>query len=62
MSDSPSTPSPPPAPRLPDVDSPPAADVLAGVPSKEELIDNTESAEQVVEQQPSVEELLGPER
>lgn len=41
-----------PAPKLPEVDSPPADDVLDGVPSKEE----------VVEEQPSVDEILGRDR
>jgi hypothetical protein len=46
-------------PKLPDVESPPAEDVLAGVPSKEEVVEHAESADEVVKQQPSVDEILG---
>ena len=49
-------------PQLPEVESPPPEDVLAGVPSKEEIIDEARSAEKVIEQQPSVDELLGRDR
>jgi hypothetical protein len=52
----------PPAPKLPDVDSPPTEDVLHGVPSKEEIIEDAKSAEEIVEQQPSPAELLGRDR
>jgi hypothetical protein len=48
----------PPAPALPEVDSPPPEDVLDGVPSTEEIIERAQSAEEIVEQQPSPEELL----
>jgi hypothetical protein len=36
--------------------------VLADVPSKEEIIDNARSADEVVKEQPSVDELLGRDR
>ena len=49
-------------PKLPEVDSPPAEDVLAGVPSPEEIIEEARSADKVIEQQPSVDELLGRQR
>ena len=45
-------------PNLPDVDSPPAEEVLDGVPSTEEIIEHAEPAEKIVEQQPSVEEIV----
>jgi hypothetical protein len=48
----------PPAPDLPDVDSPPTEDVLKDVPSTDEIIKNAESADDIVKQQPSVEELV----
>jgi hypothetical protein len=53
---------PPPAsapPRLPDVQSPPPEDVLEGVPSTDEVIDDAQPASKVVEQQPDVDEILG---
>ncbi len=53
----PSAPVPPPT-SLPDVDSPPAEQVLGDVPSKEEIIEQTQSADEIVGQQPSPEELL----
>jgi hypothetical protein len=49
----------PPTPKLPDIDSPPAENVLDGVPSKEEVVKNAVSAEEIVAGQPSVDELLG---
>ena len=51
-----------PAPKLPEVHSPPIEDVLHGVPSKEEIIEDAKSAEEIVEQQPSPVELLGRDR
>ena len=45
-------------PKLPEIDSPPPEDVLKGVPSTDEIIDHAESAEDIVGQQPSVDELL----
>ena len=48
----------PPPTSLPDVDSPPAEQVLEDVPSKEEIIEQAQSAEEIVGQQPSPEELL----
>ncbi len=49
---------PPATPKLPDVESPPAEDVLDGVPSTEEIIEHAQPAEEIVEQQPSVDELV----
>jgi hypothetical protein len=54
----PSDPKVPPAPALPDVDSPPAEDVLEGVPSTDEIIEHAQSAEEILKQQPGVDELL----
>ena len=48
----------PPAPTLPDVDSPPPEDVLDNVPSTEEIIERAEPAHEIVNQQPSVEDVL----
>lgn len=48
----------PPAPALPDVDSPPPEDVLDGVPSTDEIIEAAEPATDIVEKQPSVEDVL----
>jgi hypothetical protein len=50
------------APKLSEIDSPPAESVLDGVPSKEEIIEDAQSAQEIVEQQPQVDELLGRER
>ena len=52
---------PPPA-RLPEVDSPPPDDVLDGVPSKEEVVEDAQAADEIVSEQPSVAELLGDDR
>jgi hypothetical protein len=52
----------PAAPKLPEVDSPPADDVLDGVPSKEQVVDDAESADDVIAGQPSVDEILGRDR
>ena len=48
----------PSTPKLPDVDSPPAKDVLEGVAPTEEIIEHAQSAEEIVQQQPGVDELL----
>ncbi len=52
----------PPPPKLPEVDSPPAADVLDGVPSKDEVVEDARTADEIVAEQPSVDELLGGSR
>jgi hypothetical protein len=52
----------PPPPKLPEVDSPPAEDVLDSVVSTEEIIEDAQSAEEILSQQPSVDELLGRDR
>lgn len=51
-----------PAPKLPDVESPPAEDVLEDAPSKEDVVEQAQSAEDIVDEQPSVDELLGRDR
>jgi hypothetical protein len=48
-------------PNLPDVESPPADDVLEQAPSKEEVIEQAPSADEVIAGQPSVDEILGDE-
>jgi hypothetical protein len=60
--DPPRNPDVPPPPKLPDVDSPPPQDVLDAVPPKEELVQRARSADEIVEEQPSVEELLNRDR
>jgi hypothetical protein len=62
MSESDNRSSAPPAPKLPEVESPPPEDVLDSVPSREEIVEQAESAEKIVEAQPSPEELLGHDR
>jgi hypothetical protein len=52
----------PPAPKLPDVDSPPPEEVLDEVPAKEEVVKRARPADEIVEEQPSVDELLGRDR
>jgi hypothetical protein len=52
----------PPPPTLPEVESPPLEDVIDGVPSKEEVVENAETADDIIRQQPSVEEILGSDR
>ena len=49
-------------PSLPEVDSPPSEDVLAGVPSKEEVVEDAQSPDEIIAAQPSVDDLLGPDR
>jgi hypothetical protein len=51
-----STPKPPP---LPEVDSPPAEDVLAAAPSVDEILGRATPAEQIIDEQPAREELTG---
>jgi len=58
---------PPPAstalpPSLPDVASPPPEDVLDSVPSTQDVIAKAQTADEIVAGQPSVEDLLGPNR
>lgn len=52
----------PPPPKLPDVESPPPEDVLDDVPPKEELVRRARLADEIVDEQPSVEELLDRDR
>jgi len=52
----------PPPPKLPDVDSPDADKVLDGVPSTAEVVEQAESAEDVLRAEPSVDEILGRDR
>jgi hypothetical protein len=53
--DDPKVPSPP---TLPDVESPPAEDVIEDAPSTEDIIEQAQSAEEILQQQPDVDELL----
>jgi hypothetical protein len=53
--DDPKIPTPP---TLPDVESPPAEDVIENAPSTDDIIKQAQSAEEIVEQQPDVDELL----
>jgi hypothetical protein len=57
--DVPPTPEVPEPPKLPEVESPAPEDVVDGVPSTEELIEQAEPAEDVLAHQPSVDEILG---
>jgi hypothetical protein len=50
-------PSPPLPPALPEVESPPREDLVEGVPSPEAIIEEGESAQEIVGQQPGVDEL-----
>jgi hypothetical protein len=50
------------APSLPDVDSPPAEEVLDGAPSKDDVVGDAPSPEDIVAEQPSVDEILRRER
>jgi hypothetical protein len=52
----------PETPTLPEVDSPPAEDVLEGVPSTDEIIEHAQTADEIVSEQPSVDDLLGGQR
>ncbi len=45
-------------PPLTDVDSPPAEDLLDGVPSTEEIIERAQTAGEIVRAQPSPDEIL----
>lgn len=51
-----------PVPKLPEVESPPAEDVLDDVPSKEDVVEQAQPAEEIVDDQPSVDDLLGRDR
>lgn len=57
-----STPPAPEAPSLPEVHSPPPDEVLDSAPSKEDVIGGASSARDIVDEQPSVDELLGRDR
>jgi hypothetical protein len=52
---------PPPA-KLPEVESPPPEEVLDAVESKDDVIERAQAPEEIVGEQPSVDELLGPDR
>ena len=49
----------PPPPALPEVDSPAPGDVLDSVPTKEQVVEDAQSADDIVAGQPGVDELLG---
>ena len=59
--DDPADPTPAP-PRLPGVHSPSPEVVLDSVPSTEEVVAKAKTADDIVAGQPSVEDLLGPDR
>jgi hypothetical protein len=48
----------PSSPALPDVESPPAEDVIEDAASTEDIIKQAQSAEEIVQQQPGLDELL----
>jgi hypothetical protein len=48
----------PPDLSLPDLDSPPPADVLKSVPSREDVVEGAPSVEDIVGEQQSVDDLL----
>jgi hypothetical protein len=47
-----------PLPSLPEVESPPAAEVLDRVPSTADVVENAQSVDEIVREQPTVDELL----
>ncbi len=47
---------------IPEVDSPPAEDLLARLPPPEQVIKEAQTVEEVIKGQPSVDELLGRDR
>ena len=49
----------PSAPALPDVDSPPPEDVLDGAPSVGDIIGKARRSEEIIEEQPSRDDLVG---
>lgn len=59
MSDPTETPAVQPPPKLPEVDSPPAEKVLDGVPSTDAVVEEAETAGDIVDRQPTVDEILG---
>ncbi len=61
-SDAPRRPAVPPPPGLPEVRVAPAEEVLDGVPSRQELADGAQPAGEIVSDQPSVDDILRPER
>ena len=52
----------PPPPALPDVDSPPAEEVLDTLPSRQDVVDEAPSVAEIVREQPSVDDILGADR
>ena len=48
----------PPPPKLPDVDSPPPEEVLDGSPGKHDVVGRAKPADEVVDEQPSVDDIL----
>jgi len=65
MSDS-AEPQQPPAvqsqPKLPEVDSPPAEEVLDSVPSTDEVVKEARNVDEIVREQPTVDDLVGRDR
>ena len=52
----------PSAPKLPEVESPPPEAVLDGVPSTGEIVEDAQAADEIIQQQPGVDELLHRDR
>jgi len=49
-------------PALPEVVSPPTEEVLDSVPSRDDVVDKARTAAEIVREQPSVDDILGPDR
>ena len=60
--DAPRPPDVPAPPALAPVQSPPPEELLDSLPSKEQIVDAARPAEAIAGEQPSVDEVLGPDR
>ena len=49
----------PPPPKLPDVEIPPAEEVIDQAAARDEVVERAKSAEEVVDEQPSVDDIVG---
>ena len=49
-------------PKLPDVESPAAEDVLDGVPPREKIVEQTQPSDEIIAEQPGVDELVDRDR
>jgi hypothetical protein len=52
----------PPAPKLPDVESPDPHDVLDDSPSPDEVVEQAQPSDEIIAEQPSVDELIDRDR